>query len=155
MKSIVQEIEALRKMKAQKLVKKYEEVYGKAPHIKHKDWLWKRIAWKIQEQRFGGLSRVARKRLNGLVADVEHSLQSKVKNAPGATSRPRKANEPAVGTTLTRTWHGQEYHVHVLEDGYEWNGVKYRSLSGVAKAITGSHWNGLLFFGLVDRKKSK
>ena len=60
-----------------------------------------------------------------------------------------------MGTTLVRRWRGKDYYVKVLDDGYEYDGVIYRSLSAVAKAITGSHWNGPLFFGVTKRKKTK
>jgi hypothetical protein len=60
-----------------------------------------------------------------------------------------------VGTILVRKWREQEIRVVVLENGYEWNDVVYRSLSAVAKAVTGSHWNGRLFFRLTERRKAK
>lgn len=55
---------------------------------------------------------------------------------------------PVVGTRLVREWDGAEYTVTVMKDGYEWQGRKYRSLSAVAKAITGTNWNGFRFFGV-------
>ena len=68
---------------------------------------------------------------------------------------PRKTRDPLVGTVLTRNWRGQEIRVTVLETGYEFNDVVYRSLSAIAREITSAHWNGRLFFGLVSRRKAK
>ena len=62
---------------------------------------------------------------------------------------------PVVGTRLVREWDGVEHTVTVLRDGYEWQGRKYRSLSAVAKAITGTNWNGFRFFGMREIKKGK
>ena len=71
------------------------------------------------------------------------------------TVLPRKPNPdaPPIGSTLTRVWRGQQIIVHVRDNGYEHDGVLYRSLTAVAETITGSHWNGRLFFGLVDRRR--
>ena len=68
---------------------------------------------------------------------------------------PRKTRDPLVGTVLTRNWRGQEIRVTALESGYEYDDVVYRSLSAIAREVTGSHWNGKLFFGLTTRRKSK
>ena len=65
MKSIPEEIAELRAMKVAELVERYEAVFGTPPRVKHRDWLWRRVAWKIQEQKYGGLSIVARRRLDG------------------------------------------------------------------------------------------
>ena len=149
MKNIPQEIAALRAMAVPELVKRYEDVYGKPPRVKHRDWLWRRIAWKIQEQRFGGLSEVAKRRLDELIAELELPMGQRTVNGKIARSRP---GNPPRGTTLTRLWKGQEIRATAVEGGWEYNGVVHRSLSAVANAVTGSHWNGRLFFGLTKRK---
>ena len=119
--------------------------------MKHRDWLWRRIAWKIQEQRFGGLSGVARRRLDELIAELDlplgraHTVREKI----------QRRGDPPIGTTLTRMWKGQEVRVTAVDGGWEHEGVVLRSLSAVAKAVTGSHWNGRLFFGLTKRKERK
>jgi hypothetical protein len=155
MKSIAQEIEELREMKMPDLLEKYSEVFGKEPRVKHREHLWKRIAWKIQEQRFGGLTRVAQRRLEELIAEIDLPLDEQQRTVTGGLRGGRKPNSPAVGTVLTRQWKGEEIRVNVVENGFEWNRVVYRSLTAVAKAITGSHWNGKLFFGITKRKKAK
>jgi hypothetical protein len=77
----MEEIEALRRAPVPELVARYQEVWGKPPRVKHREWLWKKIAWKIQEQRFGGLSGVAKRRLEELIAESDLPL--------GDTSDPR------------------------------------------------------------------
>ena len=69
--------------------------------------------------------------------------------------RPRKPGEPPVGTTIIRVWRGREYRLHVRENGYEVDGILHKSLGAAAKAITGAHWNGRLFWGLVSRRKGR
>ena len=71
----------------------------------------------------------------------------------GKATKPRKAKGPSVGTTLVRTWRGRQYQLRVLETGFELEGVLHKSLSAAAAALTGQHWNGRLFWGLVSRRK--
>ena len=73
--------------------------------------------------------------------------------ATGKVAKPRKAKGPSVGTTLVRTWRGRQYQLRVLETGFELEGVLHKSLSAAAAALTGQHWNGRLFWGLVSRRK--
>ncbi len=151
-KSITQEIAELRAMGVPELAERYETVFGRPPRVKHRDWLWRRIAWKIQEQRFGGLSEVTKRRLNELIAELELPLGQRTVNGKVARSRP---GDPPLGTTLTRVWKGQEVRTTAVEGGWEHDGVVHRSLSAVAKAVTGSHWNGRLFFGLKSRSRAR
>ena len=151
-KSIPQEIAALRAMAVPELVERYEDVFGRPPRVKHRDWLWRRIAWKIQEQRFGGLSQVAKRRLDELIAEFELPLGQRTVN--GKVARPRPG-DPPLGTTLTRVWKGQNVRTTAVDGGWEHDGVVHRSLSAVAKAVTGSHWNGRLFFGLKSRRRAR
>jgi len=155
MKSIVGEIEELRAMTGPELVDRYRAVVGAEPRIKNKAWLWRRLAWRLQEQRLGGLTRPAKARLEEIIAELDLPLDGRPRRVTGAVRGPRRPDLPAVGTVLTRQWHGQEIRVEALEDGFEWDGVVYRSLSAVAKAVTGARWNGKLFFGLKKRKRAK
>ncbi len=154
-KPIPEEIAELRALDVPGLVERYEAVIGKPPRIRHKDWLWKRIAWKIQERRLGGLSNVAKARLEELIAEIELPLSEGAAKAK-APAKPRvdpKALLP--GSVLTRVWHEQRIRVRVLEQGFEWDDQVFKSLSAVARAVTGAHWNGRLFFGLSKRKRSR
>jgi hypothetical protein len=151
-KTIPEEIAELRAMDVSSLAARYEAVFGRAPRVKHREFLWKRIAWKIQEQRFGGLSEVAKLRLDELIAEIDLPLGEATRTVTGRLASVANRGQPAVGTTIVREWRGQQIAVRVVENGFEWNGVVYRSLSAVASAVTKSHWNGRLFFGLSKER---
>jgi hypothetical protein len=140
-KPIADEIAELRALAVPELVERYKAVFGKPPRVKHREWLWRRVAWKIQEQRFGGLSVVAKRRLEELISELD---------IPLAAARPRS---PTVGTSVARVWKDREIRATSVENGWEHEGVVYRSLSAVAKHVTGSHWNGRAFFGLTKRRE--
>jgi len=99
------------------------------------------IAYRLQEQRLGGVSRSTKTILRQLAAPPKDG----VRNDPS----PRKLT---IGTRLVRDWHGIGHTVTVLENGFEYDGQQWRSLTAIAKAITGSHWNGPRFFGLSGAK---
>lgn len=100
------------------------------------------IGYRLQEQRVGGVSRSTRSLLRLVVA------QGASAGAP--KSLPRKLTP---GTRLVRDWHGSGHTVIVLDDGFEYDGRHWKSLTAIAKAITGAHWNGPRFFGLAERSK--
>jgi hypothetical protein len=154
MNTIAAQITALQTMPAAQLAARYLELFGKAPRVRNAAWLRRQVAWKLQERELGGLSDRARLHLDELVARVDLPLHDAERLRPRPQPRPVRAetNTPMVGTVLTREWHGQQLRVEVLEDGVEWNGVRYGSLSACARAITGSAWNGRLFFGLTQRR---
>ncbi len=153
MKTIPEEIAELRALDMPSLVARYGTVFGRPPRVKHREFLWRRIAWKIQEQRFGGLSDTARRRLDELIAEIDLPIGEATRTVTGRLVSASKPRQPAIGTMITRDWRGQQIAVRVVENGFEWNGVPYRSLSAVAKAVTGTHWNGRLFFGLSKERK--
>ncbi len=74
---------------------------------------------------------------------------------PTTTSRERDPRLPAVGSVLERTYNDVLHKVKVLDDGFEYRGERHRSLSAIAKLITGQVWNGFLFFGVVTRPRTK
>ena len=152
-KSIAQEIAELRRMAVPELVVRYEAAFGKPPRVKHREHLWRRIAWKIQEQRFGGLSGAARKKLDELIAEIDIPLV--VERAEAKEPVHRVNGEPQVGTTLVRVWRDREVLATRTDEGWECDGVVHRSLSALAREITGTRWNGRLFFGLVKRKERR
>ncbi len=96
------------------------------------------VAWKIQEQAYGGLGAATKRRLTGLAKTMEQD---------GDLARSRVARLKP-GARLVREWRGQTHRVIVLEDGFEWRGKRRRSLSVIAQLITGAHWSGPRFFGL-------
>jgi len=128
----------------------WRALYGTEPPAAYgKAQLVRRLAWRIQELRYGGLSDKARLRLRD-IADGDELASGK--------QRPprRKRRLLAPGTRLVRHWHGVEHVVTATADGgFEWNGTRYRTLTAVAKAITGQHWSGPRFFGLVGPGKER
>ena len=148
-KSISAEIAELRTMNVAELVERYVEVFGKLPRTKQPTWLWRKIAWKIQEKRFGGLSQAAKQRLEELIAELELPIGRSERRKVKAS----RHNGTALGTTVLRIWKGNEIRATSVEGGWEHEGTVHRSLSAIAKTITGSHWNGKLFFGLTQRTK--
>jgi hypothetical protein len=152
--TIAQQVAALERLKTPALVERYTALFGKPPHMKNRTWLLRNVAWKLQEQHYGGLSEPARTRLAELMAEVELPPLPDPNVAKGTVRRSRTKPLVAPGTVLTRTWRGHEYRVEVREDDYALDGVTYGSLSAVAAAITGTHWNGRLFFGLLKRGKA-
>jgi hypothetical protein len=151
--TITVQIRALQSLSPAQLVDRYAEIFGKPPRVRNAAWLRRQIAWRIQERAFGGLSDRARTRLDELTAQIDMPL-AHAASPPRPRPTPARASMkmPTVGTTLIRRWHDQEIRVEVCEGGYAWNGALYKSLSAVAKAITGANWNGKLFFGLVSRR---
>ena len=154
-KTITDEIQELRAMPVPELVARYEAVYGKPPRTKHREHLWRRIAWKIQEQRYGGLSQTARRKLDELIAEIDLPRAQRAQTVAAPLPRSSRPGLPTLGTVLTRQWRGTEVRVTVVEGGVEHEGVVYGSLSAVAKAITGSHCSGPAWFGLTARKAAR
>ena len=124
------------------------EFAEKAPASLGRDILALGIAYARQERRLGGLSRPVAKELDRLSAQVLRD---------GAVDAPRSAITPLAraGTILVREWHGTIHHVTMTDDGFLWNGKSHPSLSSIARAITGTKWNGPRFFGLRQVKKAE
>ncbi len=159
-KSIAAQVMALQKMRIAELRERYLELFGEETTSRNKTWLFRACAWRIQELAFGGLSERAKQRAKEIVreSDVRPRRRDEVPPIPGTNTkvvafRPKPvSNDPLPGTVLTRAYKGREIHVRVLENGFEYDGQPYRSLSAVAKAVTGSHWSGRAFFGLTRGK---
>ena len=158
-----QTIAALGRMTVGQLREKYLEVFGEPSRSGNRDFLFKRLAWRIQSLAEGTLSERARRRAEELArdADLRTTLPKPPKQQPDAAARtvtlpaPRAVTThdrlPLPGTVLTRKYRGRQVEAKVLPSGFEYEGQVYRSLSAVAKAVTGSHWNGYLFFGLTTK----
>ena len=159
---VARAVKALVDMTVVELRERYAEVFGEPTTSRHKDHLRKRIAWGLQAQAEGGLSERARRRAVELADETALRLRAPNKAAHAAppertvTGRlkvPADRRLPMVGSVLTRVYKDREIKVIVRTDGFEYEGETYASLSAVAKAVTGSHWNGYLFFGLTEEKK--
>ena len=154
MPSMTARIDELRRMSAAELVHRYHELFGKEPRCKNRAWLWRRCAWRLQEQQYGGLSVVAKRRLEELIDEIELPPAERDRTVTGTLVR-REPGDPLPGTTITRKYKGRELRLQVLDDGFELEGVKYASLSAAAFAATGSRWNGRLFWGMTTRRQKK
>ncbi len=156
--SIPAQIARLQKMPVAELREEWKRLYdGEEPRVSNRVWLWKRLAWRVQELEYGGLSDAALQRLEELMPTAELVLRNppgKKQSPPASVERVRDRRIPQPGTVLLRRYKGQAIAVNVLENGFEWEGRQYRSLTAVAKEVTESHLNGLRFFHL-DRKESK
>lgn len=140
MKPIADELAELRALDAHALAQRYVELFERPPRSRHREWLFRKLAFRVQEQRFGGLSVTAKARLEQLVAEIE------IPTAP-----PTNFNNDGltVGTELVREWRGRELRLAVTDEGYTFDGRTHGSLSAAAKAATGAHWNGRVFWGVA------
>jgi hypothetical protein len=151
--SIRAQIEELRRMARGELIERYAQLFGHEPRLRHKQWLFKRCAWKVQEQHYGGLSDEAKAKLEALIAEVKFPLGRR--RTVAARINPKTRDDLSVGTVITRMYRGEEIRVTIVENGFDWNGVVYGSLSAVARAVTGARWNGRLFFKITSRKRTR
>jgi hypothetical protein len=140
--SVVAQLTALRKMSVVELKQRWEMLFGTPAPNNSRSYLEVRLGNRIQELMLGGLSRDTRRVLDLLVKELEGKNTRKA-----IMTDPRK---PIPGTRLLREWDGAEHSVTVLRDGFDWQGRKFKSLSAVARAITGTQWNGYRFFGLRE-----
>jgi hypothetical protein len=162
--SMAKQLAELRQLGVMALRTRYAEVFGEETRAGNKAWLLKRIAWRIQAQAEGDLSERARQRAAQLANDADLRLsppRSPAANASGsAAAGPIEAlaasanldrRLPPPGTLLNRSYKGQSIQVLILDKGFEYEGRVYRSLSAVAKQVTGTHCNGFLFFNLLTK----
>jgi hypothetical protein len=138
--SVLAQLAALPQKSTAELKQMWRELYDREPPPFNKPFLVKRLAWRVQELAYGGLSARAEAKLKVLIEDEDARVKGK--------HPVRKGDRPIVGTRLIREWQGVEHTVTVLDDGFEYEGRRYKSLSAIARAITGTRWNGPLFFGL-------
>ena len=160
------ELARIGRLSAARLVERYEELFGQAPRSKHRAFLARRVAWKLQEREWGGLSQLASERLALLAESLDPlgELAARRGNRDrsgergehcikASASQSREIRLPKPGAAIRRIYKGREIVVRVLDESFEYNGKRYRSLSAIAKVVTGAHWNGLLFFGLTRQNK--
>lgn len=146
--TVLQQVAALKRMDAAALRGRWLALFGReAPAAYKPEQLVRRLAWRIQELRYGGLSDAARQRLRQ-IADGDELGRGQRRAAR------RKGAGLAPGTRLVRHWHGVEHVVTATADGgLEYQGKRYRTLTAVALAISGQHCSGPRFFGLVGPGK--
>jgi hypothetical protein len=143
------------------LKREFETLWEEPCRSSNRTWLIRRILWRMQARAEGDLSERARKRAFAIADDADLRIRppANMELAPVAetqvfvqNSDSRDPRLPIAGTELTRTYKGQTVSVLVLQQGFEYRGERYGSLSAVAKAITGSHMNGFAFFGLKGKQ---
>ncbi len=154
--NIDREVALMNLMSVNELRKKYCEVFNEPTNARNKVWLIKRIAWRMQANIEGGLSERARRRAMEIANEADIRMTPPRERKPRAVtpatndvvvkvdSKPTRSL--SVGQSLQRVYKGQNIVVLVRGDGFEWQGEKYKSLTAVAKAVTGKHWNGFNFF---------
>lgn len=160
--NIAKEVAALGRLTVKDLRAKHIEVFGEAARSFNKQHLVKRIAWRLQAMHEGDLSERARRRARELANDADLRIRPPAApanagdNGGTTTSAFRVEPDdrlPMAGTLLKRRYKGQTVQVRVLEQGFEFDGEVYRSLSAVARKVTGAHWNGYAFFDLPKPTK--
>ena len=166
--NLAHDIAALPSLSVAQLRGRYAEVFGEGTNAAHKGWLVKRIAWRLQALAEGDLSERARQRAAALANDADLRLSPpKPRTVTAPPSAATTADEPAApaqvpaqpdrrlpqpGGLINRLYKGHQLQVTVLRSGFAYQGQVFASLSAVAKAITGSHCNGFLFFRLTTRE---
>ena len=158
---IEDELAQLQSLSRDELAQRWKTAFGSAaPSGVRRELLLRGVAWDLQARRLGGVSAVARRLLKS--AKVEHSRRAASANKQGASAvagdgvvlpaGPGAADLLQPGSRLSRDWCGRPYVVDVIENGFVYDGKVYRSLSSIARLITGTNWSGPRFFGLVHRR---
>ena len=160
--AVIREIEKLRQMKVSALRLKYCEVFREESRSSNRQFVFRRIAWRLQAKLEGDLSERARRRALEIADDADLRIRapegflissgSRITTPLDRPGSPRDRRLPVPGTLLTRQFENRRIVVKVLEDGFEYQSQRYRSLSAIAREVTGTRWNGLLFFGLTERR---
>ncbi|TWT71560.1 DUF2924 domain-containing protein [Crateriforma conspicua] len=152
------EIAKLADMTVAQLRDRYEAVFNEECRSRNKQYLIRRIAWRLQANEEGGLSAEAKKKAVALAVDAESRVtaprehkNTKVVEAKPAAFVDWDPRLPPPNTVLERQYKGEMIRVVVLQEGFEYEGERYRSLTAVAKKVTGTHTNGFLFFRLGRR----
>jgi hypothetical protein len=137
------QLAALRTAPVADLKQKWRDLFDREPPPYNRRFLESRLAYRIQELTYGGLSEETMERLDAIADELE-----------GKRGRQNSGlkNRPIAGTRLIREWNGVEHCVTVRNSDFEYRGLPFKSLSAVAKHITGTQWNGLVFFGLKNTR---
>jgi hypothetical protein len=136
---------ALKTLPTPDLKQQWRDLFANEPPPFNRRYLESRIAYRIQELAYGGLKPETIRRLERLGEELDGGNHSK-------RSLRLDRDHPITGTRLLREWQGVEQIVTVTANGFEWQGRPYKSLSAIARAITGTRWNGWVFFGLKNHR---
>jgi hypothetical protein len=153
--AILSKILALKDASVEELQRQYEEIFGgQEATSDNKVYLIRRIAYRLQELEYGGLSEKAQKRLNELIALHDPVNNKAMRPEISMETDARKKNVgrdrrlPIPGSVIVKEYRGKHIEAKVLEKGFEYNGKIYKTLTAIAEEVTGAHWNGYLFFNL-------
>ncbi len=158
-KTMLAEIDRLRQMSVSELQGVWLRLYGEPSRSRNRDYMWRRLAHRTQELAHGGLTDRAKGRIAALASNDFTRARTPamaVDITPATPPPPRTTRDhrlPTPGTVITRRYRDRELRLLVLDDGFELDGTRYGSLSEAARAVTGQHWNGRLFWQLVQRKR--
>jgi hypothetical protein len=161
--TVVAAIEQLRSLNVIALRKKYQHLFGDQSRSSNKQYLFRRIAWRLQANAEGGLRERACHRAVQIADEADlrtrapkgflsAQVPASTTSTPDPSQLQRDARLPASGSLLTRRLNDRQIVVKVLAEGFEFESRHYRSLSAIAREVTGTRWNGLLFFGLTERR---
>ena len=142
--SVLTRVAALKTTPTPELKKQWQLLFETPPPPYNRRFLESRLAYRIQELHYGGLKPETIARLEALGEQLDGGNIT--------VRRIRGDDRPITGTRLIREYQGVEQTVTVMQDGFEWQGRPYKSLSAIARAITGTRWNGWTFFGLKNRR---
>jgi hypothetical protein len=138
---------ALKSTPTKDLKQQWRDLFDSEPPPFNRRYLESRLAYRIQELAYGGLKPETVRRLERLGEQLDGGDRKK-------SGMRADRDRPITGTRLLREWQGVEHVVTVTADGFEWQGRPYKSLSAIARAITGTRWNGWVFFGLKSRRRT-
>ena len=146
--TVLKQIADLQRRSYAELQERWRMLMGAEPPRYSRESLVKRLAHRLQELAYGGLSSETRERMDQLLEEGGYDELGGMR-----PRRRRRGHEdtPVVGTRLVREWDRERHEVTVVQGGFEYRGRRYRSLSAIANTITGGHWNGKAFFGLRSR----
>jgi hypothetical protein len=142
--SVLARLAALKTAPTPDLKSLWRQLFETEPPPYNRRFLESRLAYRIQELAYGGLKPETIKRLKAIAEDLDGG-------DPARRRRPA-SDRPISGTRLIREYQGTDHCVTVRDEDFEYQGLPYKSLSAIARAITGTRWNGLLFFGLKNRQ---
>ena len=142
---VLAQLAALKTAPIGALRQKWRELFEREPPLYNRRYLESRLAYRIQELAYGGLKPETIRRLERLGEELDGGDRSRC-------SIRLDRDRPIIGTRLLREWQGVEEVVTVTADGFEWHHRPYKSLSAIARAITGTRWNGWVFFGLKNQR---
>jgi len=152
--SILKQIAALPNMSNEELKILWRTLIGGDPPAYNRTFIVKHLAHRIQEIHYGGLSERTRAMMTDTLRHEGFDENGRMLHScRKERDKKRASGMPVIGTRFTREWRDNIYEVIVVPGGFEYAGSKYKSLTAVAQAITGSHWNGKAFFGLKNNSK--